>query len=1059
MFPASLSIVPRLAAARDVTALVASWPDEAAPAGEQALIADRLLRMTQLVLAHGGQMGPAAAGTLSATFGPGSAHPGHAERALRCGLALIDLPPWPAPLSLGAHSGPAAGASGGDPPSGSATHVASWLARAAPPGRLRVSHDTAARVRGLFDVEPLAPLSVAGLPLPLHAGLLRPAALPGLQAAHEERKSLVGREPEMALLQAAFHRLLQAGPARAVTLLAEPGIGKSRLLHGFDTWAQAQPVGFHVLRARATPPSEGQPFGLLANLLRSFCQISPVSSPEAARAQFDAALMPWCESDDGAGLARSHVHVLGHLIGVDFADSRHVQDLLGTPQQIRQRGFGAAVQVLRRLSAAGSTPVLLQIEDLHWADSESLDFLDQLLEANHDMALLIVSTARPTLADRRPRWTRSDGVHTRVGLGPLAAAAGRQLAADLLKRLPETPPALLDRVVSAAQGNPFCIEERVRLLIDLGVVRAGIGDWSVSMPQLRKTRLPGTLAGVLAARLSLLPEAERRVLQQASVIGPVFLQDALLALSASAARAMRGLMQRDLTRSHGWAGAAAAFSFKHQLLQQQAYDTLPQPTRRALHGKLARWLLTPTDLPAGVLGLAAHHFEQAGDREEAAAQHTRAAERAALLFALDALATHAQRGLALLDTLAPLPAHLELRWRLLRMRTSMMEHGGHGDQVLADLEAQATLADQLADDTKRAQAALSRSQFAMLTADFAGMKPAARQAMACAERAGQHGLRLGALRTLALAHCYLGDWDAGQRLAQQCLVQAGEHSLPRIEAACMNTLSMIAQKRQDPLACLHWHERELPLRRQIDDRRGEAITLTNLGDGWLELGELSLGRRYCDEAVRLATALGHRFSECHALCNLSKLERWLGNGPQAVALAQAALQVSLAVGVPQLEQMALKRLGDAQWTVGDHAAAVEAFERAGAQALKHQLPQRDDISAGLARLALADGDLAAALGHVQRILDRAAASGYANDAESPRRVDLVVYLVLSGADDPRAATWLQRAHGQLLSVAASITDDTSREGFLNNIPDHRAILAAWALHEQELQADRGSPAR
>ena len=1057
-----------MAAPDDAAALCVLWPAHESGADDGALISDRLSGATQVVQAHGGQVDPASTPALTAIFGLESAPANPTERAVRCGLSLLDQGAAGASLRMGAHTGPLA------------AHLAACLAHAAPPGRLRLSLHAAAQVRGLFSVEAPAPLAVAGLQVPLHTGLLRQVRRQSLQADDDLRTPLVGRQPELAVLQAAFRQLFVTRQPRALTLLAEPGIGKSRLLREFTAWARAQQVAFHVLHGRASAQTEGQPFGLLGGLLRSFCQIDIDSTSDAARARLEQAIVPWFVQDDGADLAESHAHVLGHLIGIDFSDSRHLQGMLSAPQQIRQLAFDAAAQLLRRLSAAGGAPVLLLIEDLHWADSDTLDFLDHLLKRNHDTALLIVCTARPTLANRRPAWAHSAGVHTRLDLVPLGPAAALQLAAQLLKRLPQIPPALLDRVVAAAQGNPFCIEERVLLLIDLGVVQAGIGDWSVSMAKLRATKLPKTLAGVLTARLNLLPAAQRRALQQASVIGPVFLQGALLALGAGAAQAMRGLIQRELTLAHGPMGAmgtmgsagaasaasaasaaaddgAAKFSFKHQLLQQLAYDTLPSPTRRTLHGKLARWLVTLTGPQANeVLGLSAHHFEQAGDDEQAAAQHTRAAEHAASRFALDALATHAQRGLALLDTLAASLSNRELRWRLLRMRTSMMEHGIQGDQLKADLDAQSALAEELADDTKRAQAGQRQSQLAMLTADFAGMKAAALHTMACAARADQHALRLAALRTLALAHCYLGDWDAGQRLAQQCLVQAHDLGLLRIETACMNTLSMVALKRQDPVARLRWNEQALPLHQQLDDRRQTAIALTNLGDGWLELGELSLGRRYCEEALRLATAVGHRLSECHALCNLSKLERWLGNGPQAVALARAALDVALAVGVPQLEQMALKRLGNAQWMVGDRAAAAEAFERARAQALKHKMAQPDDASAGLARLALADGDLAGALCQVQQVLDRAVASGYAHAAEHPHQVDLICHLVLSSAGDPRADAWLQRAHGHLRTVAATISDASLRDGFLNNIPDHRAILAAWALHEQEVAADPGT---
>lgn len=1034
------------------SALCLVWPGEAAAAGGPTVGADRLATARQLALAHGGRIDGACAQALGVHFPPGSAQAGPTERALHCGLALLALfDPVPAQARpcLGVHSGPLAAEPRPDEPPDSLLRVAADLAQAAPPGRLCLSLAAAALVRGQFDTDPPMPLHITGRDSPLPASLLRSTVL---AADDEVPAPLVGRQGELVQLQAAFAQVCRAARAAALTLLAEPGLGKSRLLQAFAGWALAQPQALHVLQARATAQTEGQPFGLLGRLLRVFCQIDADSSADAARARFEAVLLPWFLHEDGADQAQGHVHVLGHLIGLAFADSRHVQGLLSAPQQIRPLALHACALWLRRLTAAGQVPVLLQIEDLHWADSESLDCLDQLLKVNHDTALLLVGTGRPVLAETRPAWACNAGVHARLDLGPLAPAASLQLAAALLRRLPLLPPGLLDRVVQASWGNPYCIEERVKLLIDQGAIQAGAAAWSVNPTRWRTARLPDTLAGVLAARMKLLPAAERRVLQRASVIGPVFLQDALLALGAGAAQAMRGLMQRELTLAAGGAGGAGApgdFSFKHQLLQQLAYDALPQLTRRALHGKLARWLLTLTGLASGdAQGLAAHHFEQAGDADLAADQHTRAAEQAASRSATQAVRMHVARALALLDGLPDQPERQRLRWRLLRTRVAMFESGSPRDQHLVDLDALAVLADAWGDDARRADAWASRCHFCMLTADYAAMKTAARQGMACASRAGAEALRLGAMRMLGMALLYQRDADAALRLVSQCLPQARALGLLRIESACLNTLAMIAQLQDDPVARLRLHEQELPLERQLGNRRNEALVLANIGGAWQHLGEVVQSRHYSEEALRLARSLGHRLSECGTLCCLSRLACWLGDGPEAVRLAQQAWEAAAAVGMPNWESLALQRLGEAHWAAGQPAASAAAFEREVVLALTHKLPAMADSSAGLARAALALGDLPAALQRVQELLDRDARSGYAKDADTPRRVELVCHLVLSAAGDSRAAAWLQRAHAELLATAANISDATLREGFLNNVPDHRAILSAWALQQQ-----------
>lgn len=889
--------------------------------------------------------------------------------------------------------------------------------------------------------------------------MVGPTALqdPTARVADAFGAPMVGRQIELLALQAAFQRLVDGRQAAAFTLLAEPGIGKTRLLREFDAWAQAQPVNFHVLRGSATPQTEGQPFGLLGGLLRWFCQIDPDGSSEAARARFEQAMVPRFLADDGADLAQCHAHLLGHLIGIDFADSPHVRGLLGTPQQLRQMALNAATQWLRRLGAAGNAPVLLQIDDLHWADSETLDFLDHLLQAHRDVALLIVATARPALADKRPAWLRSEGVHTRLDLAPLADAGARALATGLLRRLPETPQTLLRCVVDGAQGNPFCIEERIRLLIDQGVIHTGNSAWSVNATGLRAARLPDNLAGVLTARLKLLPAAELRVLQRASVIGTVFLNEALRALGAGAVRAMSGLMQRELALGHGGAGAAGGpvhspavmFSFKHQLLQQVTYDSLPRLTRRALHGKLARWLVTLTGLQAAEApGQAAHHFELAGDETRAAAQHANAAEQACARFAVQAVLDHVQRGLALLDRLPATPQHRELRWRLLSARVALIESGGRRAEQEADLDSMSGLAEEADDDRWRAQMLASRWHSCLLSNDKATMYAAARQRMACGVRLGDDDVRLDAMRMLVIAHLQRDDYDAAQRLVTQCLAQAQERGLQRIEASCMNLLAVLAQTKLDPVATLEWHEKDLALRRQIGDWRGQALTLCNVGSAWLSLGEPVRARRCCEEALRLVRALGNRLGECGTLCALSELERWLGNGPQALAQAHLALAAAVAIGMPRWEGLATQRLGDAQLLLGLPAAAALTFEKLLVMDL-HRDSVLGGALAGLARSAQACGDLPLAMQHVERLLALDASTNDVNRNAAPRRIELVCHLVLSSAGDPRADTWLRRAHAGLLTMAAAISDGSLREGYLNNIPDHRAILASWVLHGHE----------
>ena len=146
---------------------------------------------------------------------------------------------------------------------------------------------------------------------------------------------------------------------------------------------------FFLFRGRATPQTQGQPFGLLRDILAWRFQIADDDSIETARRKMEQGIVPLFLDDDGPDLAEGHAHLLGHLIGIEWRESRHVKGILDDPKQIRNRAFHAAAQLFRRIGRADGSPVVLQLEDLHWADNESLDFLAYLAEVDRDVPLLI----------------------------------------------------------------------------------------------------------------------------------------------------------------------------------------------------------------------------------------------------------------------------------------------------------------------------------------------------------------------------------------------------------------------------------------------------------------------------------------------------------------------------------------------------------------------------------------------------------------------------------------------------------------------------------------------
>ena len=262
---------------------------------------------------------------------------------------------------------------------------------------------------------------------------------------------------------------------------------------------------------------------------------------------------------------------------------------------------------------------------------------------------------------------------------------------------------------------------------------------------------------------------------------------------------------------------------------------------------------------------------------------------------------------------------------------------------------------------------------------------------------------------------------------------------------------MVAQHRQDPVAMLHCHEQELLNAQAVGHQINELIAIANLGGAWLELGELFSARRFAQEALRLTRAYGNRNCECGSLLNLSKLERWVGHSAAALSLAREAVAVAQQAGLKRWEPDAWCHVGEAALDLGEHVAAAEAFDTAMALSLADKAASALDAGAGLARLALMQGDVAGAMVHVQTALD-GEGGGARQEAGAPRHIALMCTLVLSSAGDARANEWLERVYRELMASAALISDEALRQGYLANIPDHRAILSAWALAQDNTVA-------
>jgi class 3 adenylate cyclase len=540
--------------------------------------------MAEEIEVAGGTVEKFVGDAVMAAFGAPAALEDHAERALHAALGmqrrLRELFGDRLALRIGVNTGEVVvgrAREGSSFVTGDAVNVGARLEQAAGPGEILVGERTAAAARGAFELaEPVTveakgkPEGVVAQRLVRALSLMRPRGVGGLQTV------FVGRDVELSRLREAYEQAVAGARPQLVAIVGDAGVGKTRLVRELWAWL-----------ARQSP----QPLQRTGRCLSYGHGIGYWPLAEVLREHFDL------RDDDGAEVALERLgrlRYLGLTLGLDVAEGLH-------PLAARERLHDSWAEFLQQLAAERPTVVL--IEDVHWAEDDLLDLLDSFV-AQVDGPLLVLATARPELLERRPAWRRSE-----LSLEALREAT----AGELLDRLvgSELPPQLRTAIVERAEGNPFFVEELLATLIDRGVLHRQNGGWTFTeLPE--RFEVPDTVQAVLAARIDLLPAAEKAALQAAAVIGRVFWTGPIYELVGGAPD-FDLLAERDFVRRR--AGSVLSgereYAIKHALTREVAYASLPKARRAQLHAAFARWLERSGEGADEHAGLLAHHYAQA----------------------------------------------------------------------------------------------------------------------------------------------------------------------------------------------------------------------------------------------------------------------------------------------------------------------------------------------------------------------------------------------------------------------------------------------------------------
>jgi class 3 adenylate cyclase/tetratricopeptide (TPR) repeat protein len=705
-------------------------------------LVDRCMRRAgEVVSEFGGTVISVMGDGLMALFGAPMAHGDDAERAVRAALrmqqevAAEEVDFGGLPLRVGINTGEVMFAPVGPgelrlPTAiGDVTNTAARLQSVAPRVGILVGEETYQATRHAIRFEELEPLSLKGKELPVRAWLAHePMIGPGERPG--SMMPIIGRDAELEILARIWERVVSDRRPHQITVLGPPGIGKTRLAREFSVNAEAG--GANVAFGRCLPYGENTGYGAFSQQLKSIAEIFDTDSAPEARIKLGRLVDRLLPGDDNHDVA-SHLEI---LLGLEDGSSLAERDVL-------------FLDVRRLVEALAATrPTMLVFEDIHWADTTLLDLIEYLAARTRDSPLLLFTLARQDLMDVRPGWGGGLSSYTVLRLDSLSPRDARALAARLLKQGVGNS-TVLEKVQATAEGNPLFIEELSASLSETSWLAAG--------------QLPTTVRGIVAARLDALPAQERAVLLDASVAGKNFWRGALLSLNGDDGldHTIDSLESRDFIRREGRSEIAGdtEFTFKHMLIREVAYATLPRSVRRERHAAMARFIEGAAgDRTTESAALLAHHWREAGDAKRAVSYLVMAAENARRAWA---------KGEAVLlygQALELLPGEDSERFRSIRLQRALtiVESG----DFLTGAEALDELIPKL-EGRDLIEALLARGKTAYWTTDANGARAHSQRAADSAERLGDAELRAPALALLSATAAMVGDIEPAVTLARQ----------------------------------------------------------------------------------------------------------------------------------------------------------------------------------------------------------------------------------------------------------------------------------------------------
>lgn len=940
----------------------------------EAVVGRAFDRLSEEVERHGGLVEKYMGDALLAVFGVPAAHEDDPERAVRAALemqavlsALNGEFRSEGKPELRMRIGVEAGEILVDAEhpdrmlTGDAVNTASRLQAVAQPGHVVVGVAVQDSTKAVIEYRALPALDIKGKAAPVTAwrALRVGARRRGERAPLGFEARLIGRDEELALLRQTFHRVEAEGRAALVTVLGPAGVGKSRLAWELLQFVEELPQVIHWRKGRCLAYG-GVSYSALAEAVKAQCEILEDDPPELVAEKVERAV----EQLFGD---RSVVPQILALVGPK------------TEQRFtREQLFEAWRRFLERMAAR--YPLVLVLEDLHWADAGLLDFVEHLADWAEG-PIQVLALARPELLELRPGWGGGKRNYAALSLDPLTPKESEAMLDDLLAT--SLPTEVKQLVVERSEGNPLFTEEIVRMFVDRGVLRStDTGGWELAV-SVDSVDVPHSIHALIAARLDNLPFEEKSVLQDAAVVGRVFWVGTAARLSGLATEEARVLLGRlrvkeiIVPRDPPVFSDDLEFAFRHVLIRDVAYESLPKALRATKHAEVARW----ADERAGerreeIAELIATHYSEAlryleelgegGGRPELQGDAYRwarvAADRARGLWQITEALRWYRRALELAESLDIAASELARLWedygrtadgfglgvevrQAYEEAARLYEEQGRGPDAARVQSHLAAIAFKLGQDEAvlpLVEGALDRLELLGESRDLAAAlhmlgwyqwrrgrleeaeKPL-RRSMEMAERVGALSVQGHATQTLGLTLLDGGRWPEGLPLVEESYRIAQQADNLTLLLRCANNVPAVLVDYAPGL------ERGLAILREgleLAERAGQAQRgwiLGTLGDYMVLLGRLDEAERYQDQAVEIARTVADRPLLGQRLQSLAGIKVLQGNVEEAQGFHHQAEEI-LAEN-PELQVLAYQATdgGRIALAKGEVERALESF--------------------------------------------------------------------------------------------------------------------------------------